>query len=207
MRWIVGLGNPGKRYADTRHNVGFLVVDRFAGRNSFGEFRRKFSSLIADRPLPEAGGEKVYLLKPQTYMNRSGAAVREALDYFGGAPGEVMVVQDDLDLPLGRLRYRRSGSSGGHRGVASVIEALGTADFARLKLGIGRGESQDPAEFVLEPGGPRERTVLLGAVERAAESLQVWLSDGIERAAQLYNSQLREKSDGEGVEREGLTEK
>lgn len=190
MKWIVGLGNPGKRYFHTPHNVGFLVVDRFAGRHGFGDFRRKFSSLIADRPLESTGGEKVHLVKPQTYMNLSGAAVRDALGYFGGTPSDLVVVHDDLDLPLGRLRYKKRGSSGGHLGVASLLEALGTEEFARLKVGIGRREGKDPAEFLLEPAEPEARAVLWGTAERAAESLEVWLREGIERAAQLYNAPL-----------------
>jgi PTH1 family peptidyl-tRNA hydrolase len=198
VKWIVGLGNPGKRYAGTRHNVGFLVVDRFARIHGFGEFRRKFSSLISDLPLEAAGGDKVYLLKPMTYMNLSGSSVRDALGYFGGSPADLLVVHDDLDLPLGRLRYRKSGSSGGHRGVASVLEALSTEEFARLKIGIGRREGQDAAEYVLEKVEPEEEEPLAAAVERAARSLEVWLAEGVERAALTYNG--TPERDGPGRE-------
>ena len=192
MRWIVGLGNPGKRYAGTRHNVGFEVVDRFARRLGYGSFHKKFSSWIADKAIDAAGGEKVFLMKPQTYMNRSGIAVKEALGYFGGDPKEMLVVHDDLDLPLGRLRYKQDGSSGGHRGVDSVLQDLGTEEFDRLKVGIGRREGQDPAEYVLDPAGGEERAALDQALERAAESLDVWIHDGFERAAQLYNQRASE---------------
>jgi len=196
VRWIVGLGNPGKRYANTRHNVGFLVVDRFAARNAIGEFRSKFSALVASKPLAVAGGEKVYLVKPQTYMNLSGPAVRDAVGYFGGTPEDLLVVHDDLDLPLGKLRYRAKGSSGGHRGVESIIGALGTQAFDRLKVGIGREEGRDAAEFVLSPVGATERTVLDRAVELATESLDVWIAEGVERAALRYNGSEPEPGKG-----------
>jgi peptidyl-tRNA hydrolase, PTH1 family len=194
VKWIVGLGNPGKRYLGTRHNVGFLVVDRFRERQGFGEYRERFGALFSERG-SSSGGEKVCLLKPMGYMNRSGQAVREALDYFRSTAAELVVVHDDLDLPLGRLRYRARGSSGGHRGVASLVDALGTEEFHRLKVGIGRpgdpgreGGGKDPADYVLEAPGPEERAVLNGAAVRAAESLEVWLSSGIDRAATLYNA-------------------
>ncbi len=187
MKWIVGLGNPGKRYQDTRHNVGFLVVDRLATGRGFGGFRKKFSSLVASAPIAP-GGDKVYLLKPQTYMNLSGDAVREALDYHGGGPADLLVVHDDLDMTLGRLRYRARGSSGGHRGVQSIIDRLGTSEFARLKVGIGREEGRDAVEIVLGRIGDREREAIDRAVRRAAESLDVWIAEGVDRAASLYNA-------------------
>jgi peptidyl-tRNA hydrolase, PTH1 family len=201
VKWIVGLGNPGKQYENTRHNVGFLVVDRFAGRHGFDEFRKKFSGLVASRSLEIAGGEKIIAMKPQTYMNLSGNAVREAIEYFGGSPADLLVVHDDLDLPVGRLRFRGRGSSGGHLGVQSIIECLGTDEFARLKLGIGREAGRDAAEFVLAPPGGRERSALDRAVGRAAESLDVWIADGVERAALIYNGP--EPEPGQGPTAEG----
>ncbi len=187
MKWIIGLGNPGKRYAATRHNVGFDVLDRFARMRGFDEYRKKFASLMAEKPPAPPDGEKVFLLKPQTYMNRSGGAVREALDYFGAGPEDLLVVHDDIDLPLGRLRYRSSGSSGGHRGVESILNALGTDRFARLKIGIGREVGRDAADYVLAPVATDDREPMARAVARAAESLDVWLLEGLERAALLYN--------------------
>jgi len=187
VKWIIGLGNPGKRYAATRHNVGFDVLDRFARMRGFDEYRKKFASLMAEKPPAPPDGEKVFLLKPQTYMNRSGGAVREALDYFGAGPEDLLVVHDDIDLPLGRLRYRSSGSSGGHRGVESILNALGTDRFARLKIGIGREVGRDAADYVLAPVATDDREPMARAVARAAESLDVWLLEGLERAALLYN--------------------
>ncbi len=187
MKWIVGLGNPGKRYENTRHNVGFLVVDRFAGRHGFGEFRRQFSAMVSAQPMEQAMGEKVFLVKPQIYMNRSGTVVREAIGYYKGQPEDLLIVHDDLDLPLGRLRYRARGSSGGHRGLESIFEALGTQDVARLKVGIGRVEGIDPTDYVLSTIQSQERLVLERALQRASESLDVWIAEGVERAALLYN--------------------
>jgi len=196
VKWIVGLGNPGKRYENTRHNVGFLVVDRFAAGHGYGVFRRQFSALVTDGLLEQAPGEKVFLVKPQTYMNRSGSAVREALGYYKGEPADLLVIHDDLDLPLGRLRYRGRGSSGGHRGVESIFEALGTQQFARLKIGIGREESRDATDYVLSPIQARERSTLDRALQRAAESLDVWIAEGVERAALLYNGPESEAGQG-----------
>ncbi len=193
MKWIVGLGNPGKRYSQTRHNVGFDVLDLFAQSHGFDEYRKKFSSLLAEKPPATPGGDKVFLLKPQTYMNLSGGAVRAALEYFGGGPEDVLVVHDDLDLPLGRLRYRSGGASGGHRGVESILAALGTDCFSRLKIGIGREPGREAADYVLAPIAAEEREPMARAVARASESLDVWLQGGVERAALLYNGKEPEK--------------
>ena len=200
MKWIVGLGNPGRRYEQTRHNVGFLVVDRFAQRHGYGDFKSKFTALVAFRTLDAAGGDKVFLVKPQTYMNLSGSAVRDTLGYFGGVPADLIVVHDDLDLPMGRLRFRASGSSGGHRGIESILGSLGTGDFARLKVGIGREPGRDAADYVLSPIGGAERSVLDRALQRATESLDVWIAGGTERAALQYNGPELEPGQGSTAE-------
>lgn len=205
MKFVVGLGNPGRRYSGTPHNVGFAVVDRLARDEAAagGGFRRRFKAEVCEMRLD---GERVYLVKPLTYMNLSGPAVRSILGYFKGGLEDLLVVHDDIDLPLGRLRFRGRGSAGGHRGVASVIEALGGGDFARLKIGVGRGRggsgeesggpggpeiagrpASDPADHVLTRFPAALRPEVDALLDRAAEAVGVWIRDGLERAAQLYN--------------------
>lgn len=149
LQLLVGLGNPGDRYSDTRHNVGFLALDRLAA-DAHGGFRQqaRLHGLLADIG---SGPQRLRLLKPQTYMNDSGRSIRAALDWFGLTAQQILVVVDDMDLPLGRLRLRASGSAGGHNGLRSSIAHLGTESFARLRIGIG-----PPAG---DPGQRRERTV------------------------------------------------
>ena len=135
MKLIVGLGNPGKRYERTRHNIGFSVVDRLAFRNGLKLNEKRDQALIAEWSVD---GERVVLAEPQTFMNRSGTAVRDLLDEYHGSPDDLIVVYDDLDLPLGRIRLRGQGSAGGHRGVLSILEHLPGAGFFRVRVGIGR---------------------------------------------------------------------
>ncbi|MBI4600347.1 MAG: aminoacyl-tRNA hydrolase [Planctomycetes bacterium] len=190
MKFIVGLGNPGEAYARSRHNVGFLVVDQFARDQEFPAARRKLAVRYREKRL---SGAPVFLLQPETFMNRSGPAVRDLVAYFGGdvppAEGDLLVVHDDLDLPRGRLRFRAQGSSGGHRGVESVIQALATDRFHRLKIGIGRPEhaGRDAADYVLERLGGDEETLLLEVASRAAKMLGVWIDEGIVACANRFN--------------------
>lgn len=191
----MGLGNPGKEYAASRHNVGFLVLDQFAKGEDFSRGKKKFKVLSMEKKI---GEETVFLLKPETFMNLSGPAVRDFLSYFSRSPDpalfdsgledQVLVVHDDLDLPEGKLRFRARGSSGGHRGVASIIEALGTSDFGRLKIGIGRREGSEAISYVLEPlQGPDEERLSTVAAE-AAKTLPVWIREGLEACANRFNS-------------------
>jgi PTH1 family peptidyl-tRNA hydrolase len=181
LKCIVGLGNPGARYAGSRHNIGFDVVERFARREGFEGERRKFQALYREKVLPLPGGaEKVYLVRPQTYMNESGHAVRDFLGFFGAdttndLTGTLLVVVDDIDLPSGKLRYRARGSAGGHRG------------FSRLRVGVGRRPGADAADYVLEKVDAEERQRLDRAVEAAAASLSVWLAEGIDSAMNRFN--------------------
>ncbi len=193
LKCIVGLGNPGRRYAGSRHNIGFETVECFAGQELFEPERRKFKALYQERTLSLKGGaEKVYLVRPQTYMNASGHAVRDFLGFFGvdttsSLAETLLVVHDDLDLPQGRLRYRVRGSAGGHRGLQSVIECLGHRDFSRLKIGVGRREGSEPAAYVLEKADPQTREALGRAARLAAASLGVWLAEGDEVAMNRFN--------------------
>lgn len=186
-RLVVGLGNPGSEYAGTRHNAGFWVVDRLAADLGVSVRRKSFSALLGDGA---HGGQKVYLLKPQTYMNRSGESVAAAARYFGLEPGEVLVVCDDLDLPLGRLRIRPKGGAGGHRGLTSIIQQLGTSDFPRLRIGIGRPDDKsEVVDYVLGGLSAAEQETLSEAVERAAAAVNLWLAEGLEAAMNRYNTQ------------------
>lgn len=184
-RIIVGLGNPGPEYEGTRHNVGFAVVDALARRLRTAGWRRGFASLWAEGSWR---GQPVALLKPQTYMNASGEAVQQACRAWRVPPAEVLVVYDDLDLPPGHLRLRPRGSAGGHRGVASIIAALGGEDFPRLRIGIGRPPAGvDAAEYVLAPFDPAEQPLMEAAVQRAAEAVLAVLATGLQLAMSRYN--------------------
>jgi len=193
VKFIVGLGNPGGTYRRSRHNVGFLVVDRFSETEAFPPARRAGDVLHTRK---RVHGQVVCLVEPQAYMNLSGPAVRGFLEeaepgrLVAGEPGEdLLVVHDDLDLPLGKLRFRSRGSSGGHRGVASLIDALGTDGFARLKIGIGRREGEDAADYVLEPLEGEDEEVLRSIADAAARTLPLWVREGTEEAATRYNGQ------------------
>ena len=185
MKLVVGLGNPGPEYARTRHNVGFWVVDRVAARRGLALAERAYRSAVGRGTV---GDEPYVLLEPQTFMNRSGAAVRSAADDLGVAPEEILVAYDDLDLPVGRLRLRSAGGAGGHRGVASITEALGTKEFPRLRVGIGRPETGgDVVEWVLEAPSASETEALASAVEIAADAVECWLVEGLSSAMNRYN--------------------
>lgn len=186
MKWIVGLGNPGKTYACTPHNVGFEVVDLLV--SSFGaEWRRRagFNALVAEI---DVTGGRCRLLKPQTYMNLSGLSVAAALRYYRDEPADIAVISDDADLPLGRLRIRGGGSSGGHQGVESLIKCLGTESFARVRVGVGR--TQLPGglrEHVLGKFSDQDRRLVDQVVAVAASAARCVLSDGVDMAMNRYN--------------------
>lgn len=182
-RLILGLGNPGERYRDTRHNAGFLVVEELARRWGLRLDRRECNAIVAH------GGEAL-LAMPQTYMNRSGWAARCLLETHGIDPSDVLVVYDEVALPLGRLRLRKSGSPGGHRGLESVIENLRTDQVPRLRLGIAPEEpprGEDLVEFVLSASLPQERELFASMVQRAADACEVWLKEGPDAAMQKFN--------------------
>ena len=185
-RLILGLGNPGERYRDTRHNLGFGVVDELARRWNLSVDRLECGSRVGSR-----NGTPM-LARPQTYMNRSGHAARCLVERHGFAPGDLLVVYDELALPLGRLRMRPGGSPGGHRGMESVIESLRTDRVPRLRLGIapvaeGTLPGEDRVRFVLAPFGLDEREPVLEMIRRAADACETWLEDGIESAMSRFN--------------------
>ncbi len=196
MRLVVGLGNPGKRYQNTRHNVGFRVVDRVASELGTEITRRHFESLAAE---VRDGDEKVVLLKPETFMNLSGQAVRAAMDWYKLTPADLLVVCDDLNLPAGKLRARAKGSPGGQKGLESIVAHLGTDDFARLRIGIGNpGQASDWARYVLEPIPVAEAERLERAIERGAEAALVWARKGLEVCMNRYNADPKEPKDPPG---------
>jgi PTH1 family peptidyl-tRNA hydrolase len=187
VKLVVGLGNPGSSYARSRHNAGFWVVERLAERHGLRFSSRAYEAEVARGRIGDAS---VVLLKPRTYMNLSGRAVGRARRDLGLEPGEILVVYDDADLPLGRIRVRRSGSAGGHHGVESVIEGLGSRDFPRVRVGIGRpGSGRVPAEYLLERLSPEELEAFRDAIERAADAVETCVGEGIEAAMNRFNAE------------------
>lgn len=182
---VVGLGNPGGEYERTRHNVGFQVLDRLAARKTIDIRRPELEALTARA---ELGRSMVLLVKPQTFMNASGRSAAAALAELGLEPERMLVVYDDLDLPVGRLRIRPEGGAGGHRGVASLIQELGTTTFPRLRVGIGRpAEGTTVLEHVLQPFGAAEQADVDVAVNRAADAVESVVRDGVIRAMEAFN--------------------
>jgi PTH1 family peptidyl-tRNA hydrolase len=181
---VVGLGNPGREYAGHRHNVGFMVVDELARRTG-ASYRSKFSSALAET---RVDGARVAFLKPQTYMNESGRAVAGAARFFKVDPDALLVVHDEGDFDLGRLQVRQGGGLAGHKGLRSIARALGTQDFLRLRVGVGRPERGDPrplADYVLSNFAPHDDAEAV--VARAADAVETVVREGVEAAQQRYN--------------------
>lgn len=195
MKLIIGLGNPGKEYERTRHNAGFLAIAEIrthpstrqrTGKSEINEwkFEKKFNAEVAEG---KVGGKKVMLAKPQTYMNKSGEAVRVAIRFYKIKPGEVWVLHDDLDLPLGTLRIKSGGSAAGHQGVQSIIDAIGV-DFVRFRIGTGARPSKIPAEkFVLGKFSPAETKKLKPVLLRVSEAVVTAIKEGLPKAMSLYS--------------------
>jgi PTH1 family peptidyl-tRNA hydrolase len=183
MKLVTGLGNPGQRYRDTRHNIGFAVVEALAteARETFRVSR--FEAVTAKVTIE---GEKVLLMKPVTFMNLSGRAVTRALGFFKINLEDMLVVLDDIDLPTGRLRFRRNGGAGGHNGLRSIFGELGTQDVHRLRVGIGR--SDDATRHVLSRFSPEEAAVMENTMDRACRAVRLWVRDGIETSMNRFNA-------------------
>ena len=196
MKLIVGLGNPGSEYRETRHNIGFLVIDELARRWNTEHSREQFEALVVKTV---AEGTPVMLVKPLTFMNLSGHAVSNLAGYYKVEPEDIFVLTDDVALPLGRLRARREGGAGGHNGLKSLIAQLGTEGFPRLRLGVGRGDQRrDLADHVLGRFDTDERDTVSAAVLRAADATETFLRDGIERVMNVFNA--ADKQDPEPAE-------
>lgn len=187
---LVGLGNPGREYRETRHNVGFMLIDRLcAGMGTrIGKVQSK-----ALMGTGQYAGHRVILAKPQTYMNLSGQSVSGLMRFYKVPASNFLVAYDDLDLPLGTLRMRPSGGSAGQKGIGSIIEQLGTGDFARMRIGIGRPPGQmDAAAYVLQKFTPQEQEILDLTLDRAVKAAQVFVERGLETAMNLFNGALKE---------------
>lgn len=190
MKLVVGLGNPGPRYAATRHNVGFRVVERWAARRGIALDDERFGGRFGCGRARAPGAVRldVAVLEPLAFMNRSGACVGAALEGLGLDAADLLVVLDDVDLPFGRLRLRPSGSPGGHRGLADVIEVLGRSDLPRLRFGVGRSESgRDTADWVLERFSAQEEARLGACLEAAADAVDAALFEGVGAAMNQVN--------------------
>lgn len=199
MLAVLGLGNPGEEYRNTRHNVGFRVAELVAARCGAAISRRRFSALVAEA---QVEGNKLLLACPQSYMNESGRTARAVADFFGLQPAGLLVVCDDFHLELGRLRVRRSGSTGGHKGLESVVRELGSEEFPRLRIGIGecRGDSTG---YVLGRFSRSEEEALAPAIERAAEAVLVWVREGIDACMNRFNAAAPADREGDRRETEG----
>jgi peptidyl-tRNA hydrolase, PTH1 family len=185
MKLIVGLGNPGPRYNKTRHNIGFEILNAFADRHFFPAAKSRFDGLVTDHSI---NGEKVVLLAPQTYMNASGKSIRQCVDFYKIEHDDVMVVVDDMNLDVGRMRIRASGSAGGQKGLADTIRHLGTDKISRLRVGVGRPPGRMTAsDYVLQRFSDADRQLVDVCVQEAADGLLHWVSDGIEKAMNLLN--------------------
>jgi peptidyl-tRNA hydrolase, PTH1 family len=188
---IAGLGNPGRKYQFTRHNLGFRVVEALAQKHHLPLNQKKFQSIFGQGIIE---GQKVHLLLPQTYMNLSGVAVGHWIRYFHGSPERVLAIHDDLDLAWGRLRIVARGGAAGHRGVLSLIEHLHTNQFVRLRVGVGRPPDDQPPEvYVLEPLPASRRDALEALLEEAGLAVETILRDGLEQAMNIFNARKSKK--------------
>jgi peptidyl-tRNA hydrolase, PTH1 family len=184
MKVVVGLGNPGRAYEGTRHNVGFAVVDVLAAAPGCGRWQSRFHALVAEL---NEGGEKVLLVKPETFMNLSGRCVRQVMDFYHLELADLLVVCDDINLPLGKLRVRARGTHGGHNGLHDIQNHLGTTEYARLRIGVD-APGDDAVDHVLGRFKPGERPVIEDAVTLAAQAVGVWLRQGVEACMNQYNA-------------------
>ena len=185
MKLVVGLGNPDDRYRNTRHNVGFDVADRLVSRHG-AQLQRKFKGELGRAVI---GREATIILKPQTYMNRSGISVALVCAYFGIGPEEIVVVHDEADLPFGRLRVKSGGGHAGHNGIRSLIASLGTRDFARVRVGVGKPEHGELADFVLSGWSRDERDELTEVLDRCADAVEETLALGPVSAMNRFNAE------------------
>ena len=189
---IIGLGNPGKEYNNTRHNIGFDVIDALAEDNRIGMTEKKHKAIIGKGIV---GGQKVILVKPQTYMNLSGESVRELIDYYKvDETEELIVISDDISLDVGQLRIRKKGSAGGHNGLKNIIMHLGHDTFQRVKMGVGEKPKHfDLADYVLGHFSKEERIVMNDSIKDACKAIEMMINDDVDGAMNIYNKKKLEK--------------
>ena len=194
MYLIAGLGNPGKQYEATRHNMGFDTIDCLVEKHNIPQGGVKFNAMYGKSII---GGEKAILMKPLSYMNLSGEAVGAFANFYNIDPEDIAVIQDDLDLPCGKLRIRRKGSAGGHNGIKSIQQHLGTGDFPRFKIGIGHPERNASAVIghVLHRFGKEEQPLIEEAVKQMADAVELWLKGDMDAVMQEYNTKKEKKKD------------
>ena len=199
MFCLIGLGNPGVQYQETRHNAGFLVIEAIANHMGLKVFKQGFHSHYHDI---RVGTEKVLLVKPQTYMNLSGQAVQEICAFYKLNPAQILVVYDDLDLPVGVIRIRLSGRSSGHKGLSSIMQHLGTDQLPRLRIGIGKPEARQPVpDYVLTSFSGPERDLFLQGIERAAGAALSFVSEGPDYAMNHFNTNPVNSNQGKEIEK------
>ena len=182
---IVGLGNPGPQYSWTRHNAGFMVLDRLSRLSGIPVARKAFSGLAGDGTW---GGERVYLLKPQAFMNLSGRSVAEALRFYKLTLADLIVIHDDLDIPFGSVKLKEGGGHGGHNGLRSLAQELGSSDYARIRIGIGRPLHGDVVNYVLASFPKQEMDQLLEVLDGALDALEMLLKEGMPKAMSIFNA-------------------
>lgn len=185
MKWIVGLGNPGTQYAYTRHNIGFMAIDRFADKHGISVKKKQAKAEVGEG---NVGGEKVYLIKPQTYMNLSGESVRAFMDFYKASRDDLIVVYDDLDTETGKIRLRYKGGPGGHNGIRSIIQHLGTEEFNRIRIGVSRPPAgREVASYVLSDFPKAEASLVDQSLEAACEALEHALKHPFDNTMGKYN--------------------
>ena len=187
---IVGLGNPGRKYENTKHNMGFMTIDAFAEKHGIKVNRIRHKALMRKSFI---SGKKVMLVKPQTYMNLSGQSVREIVSYYGVEPEELMVIYDDVDIPMGSIRIRKKGSAGTHNGMKSIIYDLQFDNFPRLRIGIGKEHREEMVDFVMSGFAADEKKKIQAAVDNSVSALEAWIDKGIDIAMGEYNTKKEPK--------------
>ena len=197
MKLIAGLGNPGKEYAETRHNSGFMAMDLLAEKAGVSITTAKWNALTA---VTRIEGQPVLLMKPLTYMNDSGSAVAQAVSYYKILPEDILIIHDDMDLPVGSVRIRKKGSAGGQKGMKSIISALSTDALARIRIGVGhsrRGDHEVVPDWVLSPVAKADREVFHTALKASADAAYDWVSEPLDIVMSKYNIKVRTSDEGE----------
>ena len=193
MKAIIGLGNPGMKYAGTRHNIGFDAVTAIADKYNLSINNKKFKGVYADGHI---AGEKVLLVQPQTFMNLSGECVREVADFYKLNPDEIIIICDDINLDVGRLRIRKKGSAGGHNGLKNIIAHLGTEEFPRIRVGVGeKTEGWDLADYVLARFDKDSEPVIREALANVVGAVETWISEGIDAAMNRFTVSAKKKEE------------